>query len=289
MLSKSVISLLFDEGRAINIEDYVQQCRLHTIKTFYYFCEALGQQKENVFIPSSELREYIKDRVKNNHPNFEHKFNPEGWFGAEWTKWLQKKNSKYFRDEFTEILKRTDKTPYSYQIREEYIKTVRSILRLESKIQTERLIVNPDEGDNDYTYEQGDDRDITIRSIKARRGQQKFRKQLINIHSDRCMISGYQVRSVIEAAHIDPYRGESQNHPKNGLLLRSDLHTLFDLDLIGIEPESLTIEIHPSLEESEYERFKGNKILFDSKHQPDYEALNRRWKLFISSLEVKSE
>jgi HNH endonuclease len=33
---------------------------------------------------------------------------------------------------------------------------------------------------------------------------------------------------ILEAAHISPYRGEEDNHPENGLLLRADLHTLFD-------------------------------------------------------------
>lgn len=41
---------------------------------------------------------------------------------------------------------------------------------------------------------------------------------------------------VLGAAHIAPYRGELTNKPRNGLLLRADLHTLFDLQLLTVLP-----------------------------------------------------
>jgi len=50
---------------------------------------------------------------------------------------------------------------------------------------------------------------------------------------------------VLEAAHIKPYRGKTDSHLENGLLLRADLHTLFDLNLIGVEPDTLTVRVHP--------------------------------------------
>ena len=59
----------------------------------------------------------------------------------------------------------------------------------------------------------------------------------------RCMVSGCQLVDLLEAAHIRPYRGENDNHPSNGLLLRADLHTLFDLDLLGIDPETLLVRL----------------------------------------------
>ncbi len=80
-----------------------------------------------------------------------------------------------------------------------------------------------------------------FRQIRERRGQQKFRDALRKRYGDRCMISGCCLMDVIEAAHIRPYRGEKDNHPENGLLLRADLHTLFDLDMLGIEPHTLIV------------------------------------------------
>src|SRR5271155_3471993 len=41
---------------------------------------------------------------------------------------------------------------------------------------------------------------------------------------------------LLEAAHISPYRGLQSNHPQNGLLLRADLHSLFDLGMLAVDP-----------------------------------------------------
>lgn len=97
-------------------------------------------------------------------------------------------------------------------------------------------------GSNDgetYIPQDGDWREVVERQIRERRGQQHFRDILRERYGDRCLVTGCEVLAVLEAAHIKPYQGEADNHPENGLLLRSDIHTLFDLDLIGIEPERL--------------------------------------------------
>ena len=75
------------------------------------------------------------------------------------------------------------------------------------------------------------------RQIRERRRQERFRDLLRARHGNRCLVTGCAVLAVLEAAHIKPYRGEDDNHPENALLLRSDVHTLFDLDLLGIEPD----------------------------------------------------
>ena len=94
----------------------------------------------------------------------------------------------------------------------------------------------------------------------ARRGQQEFRLALLNAFGRRCVISGCDVVGVLEAAHIRPYRGTNDNHPSNGLLLRSDIHTLFDLNLLGIEPVTLIVRVHPSVRRVPYDRFDGMKL-----------------------------
>ena len=65
---------------------------------------------------------------------------------------------------------------------------------------------------------------------------------------------------IVEAAHIWPYRGRDDNHPDNGLLLRADLHTLFDLDLMGIEPDSLETRLHPTAGNAGYREFDGVQL-----------------------------
>jgi putative restriction endonuclease len=104
-------------------------------------------------------------------------------------------------------------------------------------------------------------------------------------HGDHCLVTGCKVLAVLEAAHIKPYRGEQDNHPENGLLLRSDIHTLFDLDLLGIEPDRLQVELHPSLR-PEYGDLAGLQLGCRSGLRPSREALRRRYKLFLKKLDT---
>lgn len=100
---------------------------------------------------------------------------------------------------------------------------------------------------------------IEIRkSIQKRQGQEKFRNTLIKYYRGRCAISGCEVTGVLEAAHVEPHSLSKNNHHNNGILLRADLHTLFDLNLIVIHPESKKIEIKPILLSSDdYKKFNG--------------------------------
>jgi predicted restriction endonuclease len=74
-----------------------------------------------------------------------------------------------------------------------------------------------------------------------------------------CAITGCSVRDVLEAAHIHPYRGPERNKVATGLLLRADLHTLFDCGLIAIDAATMTV-IVTSLQNSEYAAFHGSKL-----------------------------
>jgi putative restriction endonuclease len=105
-----------------------------------------------------------------------------------------------------------------------------------------------------------DARQRQIRAIVQRRGQARFRQELMKIHDSRCQITDCAVSDVLEAAHIIPYQGSETNHIRNGLLLRSDLHILFDLYLIAIKPETYEIVLSRKLHDSTYEEFSG-KIL----------------------------
>ena len=94
-------------------------------------------------------------------------------------------------------------------------------------------------------------------SIVVRQGQGEFRGRLRAGYGDRCAVSGCCVVHVLEAAHVTPYLGPRTNHPSNGLLLRADLHTLFDLGLLAIDAVSMTVLLDPALDGTEYEAFRG--------------------------------
>ncbi len=131
-----------------------------------------------------------------------------------------------------------------------------------------------------YVPGQSDERQRVLRQIRERRGQQAFRDTLRERYGDKCNISRCGVLDVLEAAHITPYRGPSDNHPENGLLLRADLHTLFDLDLLGIDPADLTIHLHPDLIIGEYAALNNTALSLSPPDRPSEQALRLRWATF---------
>jgi hypothetical protein len=115
--------------------------------------------------------------------------------------------------------------------------------------------------------------------IFRRQGQKAFRRRLLEAYGNRCAMTGCEVIPILEACHIRPYKGRHTNHPQNGILLRADLHTLFDQGLIGIEPESMTIEISQDLKGTEYEIFRGHPLrlpIYD-RNRPSMEALRQHY------------
>ena len=147
---------------------------------------------------------------------------------------------------------------------------------LETWDQTHRSVVD-DEGE---PYEPGmaDERSVVLGAIRRRRGQKRFRDGLLRRHG-ACQITGCTIVGVLEAAHIWPYRGEADNHPQNGLLLRADVHTLFDLDLLAIEPQSLRVVLSRDLDGSEYEMLRGVVLEHDGR-RPSVDAIGLRWNAF---------
>lgn len=154
----------------------------------------------------------------------------------------------------------------------------------EIKVALQRLTnvtvaVSREEGDSDYEPTGTDSRAVVARQIRERRGQSLFRTTLRSRYADTCAISGCRIVDLLEAAHISPYRGADDNHPDNGILLRADLHTLFDLDLLGIHPETLIVQVHSSLRSTEYAAFDGVRLRVESE-QPSAKALKLRWLAF---------
>jgi hypothetical protein len=121
-----------------------------------------------------------------------------------------------------------------------------------------------------------------LRQIVQRRGQPAFREQLLEAYGGRCAVTGCNAQAALEAAHIEPYSGPSSNCVSNGLLLRSDIHTLFDLGLIAISPDKLTVAVDPELVGTEYDDIAGQAIRLpkSARHRPDSSLLRQRWKEF---------
>ena len=94
------------------------------------------------------------------------------------------------------------------------------------------------------------------------------------------MVTGCRVLAVIEAAHIKPYRGIEDHHVQNGLLLRADIHTLFDLNLIGIKPKTLEVTVNQTLLGSIYQELAGQRLKLSNGNMPALAELIKRWEEF---------
>jgi len=88
--------------------------------------------------------------------------------------------------------------------------------------------------------------------IKRRRGQPKFRKELMDHYNKTCAISGCTAVDALEAAHITPYAEGGDYSLENGLLLRVDIHTLYDLNLIGVDGDGY-VHVSPKLDDDLYQ------------------------------------
>ncbi|RVU47659.1 HNH endonuclease [Rubrivivax rivuli] len=130
------------------------------------------------------------------------------------------------------------------------------------------------EADDDL---EGDEDERQQRAIKTRRGQARFREALMLAYKRRCAISRCAVEELLEAAHIRPHSEQTDYAVSNGLLLRSDLHTLFDLKLLAID-DRYRVRLSEKLRNSEYWKYQGQDIAMPDRvsDNPDRDALARR-------------
>lgn len=116
-----------------------------------------------------------------------------------------------------------------------------------------------------------------LRAIKTRRGQPAFRSSLLEAYGGRCCVTGCDVEEVLEAAHIVPHKDSTNYEVSNGLLLRSDIHVLFDLGLICID-ECYRLRVSSKLGKCEYSELEGLKIGLPKaeRNWPSVEGLKAR-------------
>jgi putative restriction endonuclease len=83
---------------------------------------------------------------------------------------------------------------------------------------------------------------------RARLGQGSFRLLVTDAYERRCAMTGEKTLPVLQAAHIKPYAQSGPHSTSNGLLLRSDLHILFDRGYLTVNPD-LQVEVSRSIKE----------------------------------------
>lgn len=98
--------------------------------------------------------------------------------------------------------------------------------------------------------------------VYPRLGQGTFRILVTDLYSRRCAVTAERTLPVLQASHIKPIGKGGPHDPRNGLLFRSDLHTLFDKGYVTVTPE-LRLEV-------------GRRIRDEFENGRDYYALHGR-------------
>ncbi len=110
--------------------------------------------------------------------------------------------------------------------------------------------------------------------VLARINQGQFRTGLLRAYGLSCAVTGPCPAEALEAAHILPYATNESHNLEHGLLLRTDIHRLFDAGHIAINPDTMLVEIDPNLAQYQpYSSLSGHKIT----QMPSVEALRIRY------------
>lgn len=120
----------------------------------------------------------------------------------------------------------------------------------------------------------------------VREGAQAFRRDAMANWRGVCLFSGCRVRPSLEAAHIFPYAGRHTNSARNALLLRADIHRLFDKFLISARFTEIGFErcISPSLVGTPYEAMAGVIPLAALAHRPAESALDWHYHQYLARM-----
>lgn len=102
-------------------------------------------------------------------------------------------------------------------------------------------------------------------TLLPRLGQGLFRILVTDAYQRRCAITGERTLPVLDAAHIKPYTVVQRHEVSNGLLMRSDLHRLFDGGYLTVDPTDLRVVVSKRIKEEfdngrEYYGLEGVRI-----------------------------
>jgi hypothetical protein len=123
------------------------------------------------------------------------------------------------------------------------------------------------------------------RQIVARRGQSAVRSDLLAAYDGRCAITGCTAEAALEVSRIWPGEGPEFNAIRNNLLLRADIHTLFDLQLLAIDPRTHAVVVSGVLRDTEYISLGSRRLTEPSNvsQRPAEEYLQKAWEDFVEA------
>lgn len=94
----------------------------------------------------------------------------------------------------------------------------------------------------------------------TRAGQREFSEQIRNLYRNRCAVTGCATACALQAAHIRVQDGMDDNSTSNGILLRADIHLLFDALLITLSEDGTRLELSQRLIEPVYDFLRESVV-----------------------------
>ena len=118
-------------------------------------------------------------------------------------------------------------------------------------------------GNNQAPAAQSRTKEVRFRmaEVEQRLGQPEFRAELLRAYRGQCAVSGCAVTEVLQAAHIRPVKASGNHSVQNGVLLRADLHNLFDRGLLTIDDRYI-VRVAPEVRsDPQYRKFHAKKLV----------------------------
>lgn len=119
--------------------------------------------------------------------------------------------------------------------------------------------------------------------VRVRVGQAAFRARLLADFGSVCAVTGDSPEDALEAGHLYSFAATGEHYEKGGLLLRRDIHRLFDLGHLAIDPKTMTVDVAPDTRKfQEYGRLHGQPlaVTVTAAHA---KWLSRHWQQFRSA------
>lgn len=145
--------------------------------------------------------------------------------------------------------------------------------RVEDVIQNYGLFSRPENNKSQLVLAEPEE-DYTRKYLtRVRLGQGAFRVQLTDAYQRKCSVTGERTLPALEAAHIKPFSESGPYYLSNGLLLRADLHKLFDAGYLTITTR-YQVEVSKKIKEEfengkEYYRLHGNSLIILPENMAD--------------------
>ncbi|UEG31618.1 HNH endonuclease [Enterobacter ludwigii] len=124
--------------------------------------------------------------------------------------------------------------------------------------------------------------------IMTRPDQSPFAKAVRQNCKNRCIVTNTKLKCMTEAAHLTPHCNRGVPDKRNGLLMRRDIHALFDAHEFAIHPDTLCLHFSKAALKELGDAIKFKKLTQEQLESPiDNSNLWERWEIFCNQHPIK--